>query len=193
MSNNENNFEELNPNNVSKQDDLANPKSEKSLEDLLKQISALQEEVEKHKENYLRSIADFDNYRRRIAREIEEIRKNAAFSIIEDLLPVLDNLSLGVEAAKKEGNSITLEGFQLVLDQFKAVLIDNGLQEINPQSAPFDHNDHQCVSMVPSSEVEENRIISVVRLGYRLNNRLIRPASVIVSSGKPNNSEVQEL
>lgn len=192
MSNNESNFEEQipnNDNNISSEKPSAGNNSN-STDILLKQIKELQEQTEKYKENYLRSVADFDNYRRRMVREMEEIRKNAAFSIIEDLLPILDNLSLGLEASKKDENpSVTLQGFQLVLDQFKAVLSNNGLQEINPQiSSPFNHNEHECVSIIPNEEIAENCIITVVRLGYRLNERLLRPASVIVSRGKVNNS-----
>lgn len=193
MSNNENNFEEQIPNNVTSEN-LSEEKPAGNNTDLLKQIKELQEQAEKYKENYLRSVADFDNYRRRMVREIEEIRKNAAFSIIEDLLPILDNLNLGIEASKKGENAgVTIQGFQLVLDQFKAVLVSNGLQEINPQGGmPFDHNEHECVSIIPNPEIEENKIINVVRLGYRLNSRLIRPASVIVSSGKTQNTQTQE-
>lgn len=193
MSNNENDFQDLSPDNANSQEDSSKQNPDNNLENLLKKINDLQEQSEKYKENYIRSIADFDNYRRRMVREIEEIRKNASFSMIEDLLPILDNLTLGIDAAKKEENSITLQGFQLVLDQFKAILVNYGLQEINPQGNPFDHNEHQCVSMISSNEVQENNIISVVRLGYRLNNRLLRPASVIVSSGKTDNSEIQDL
>lgn len=186
MSNKETNFEEEIPNNVNNEDLTEKKSAQNNTDNLLKQIKDLQEQSEKYKESYLRSIADFDNYRRRMVREIEEIRKNAAFSIIEDLLPVLDNMNLGIEASKKgENPSITIQGFQLVLDQFKAVLINNGLQEINPQEGvSFDHNEHECVSIIPNDSVEENKIITVVRLGYRLNSRLLRPASVIVSSGK---------
>lgn len=160
-----------------------------NLNELLQQIKDLQDQVEKGKESYLRTVADFDNYRRRMAREMEEMRKNAAFSLIEDLLPVLDNLALGLEAAKKgESASSTVQGFQMVFDQFKAILIGNGVQELNPEGAAFDHNEHECVSLVASAEVEENRVIAVVRLGYRLNGRLLRPASVIVSSGRADNA-----
>lgn len=200
MSNNDNNFQDQVLDNTNNQEELSKQKPEGNFEDLLKKINELQQQVgglqeqsDKYKENYMRSIADFDNYRRRMAREIEEIRKNASFSIIEDLLPILDNLTLGIEAAKKEENSITLQGFQVILEQFKAVLTSYGLQEINPQGASFDHNEHQCVSMIADNEVQENDIISVVRLGYRLNNRLLRPASVIVSSGKTDNSQIQDL
>lgn len=160
-------------------------KIESNLNDLLRQIKDLQEEVAKHKDSYMRSVADFDNYRRRMVREIEELRKSAAFSLIEDLLPILDNLFLGIEAARKEkGESVVLQGFQMVYDQFKAILMNNGVQELDPKGALFDHNEHECVSLVASEEVEENKIIAVVRLGYRLNGRLLRPASVVVSSGR---------
>lgn len=193
MNDNENNFEGQADDVVNgKEGSVANDQAS-NLNELLKQIKDLQEQADKNKESYIRTVADFDNYRRRIVREMEEMRKNAAFSLIEDLLPILDNLALGLEAAKKgESPEVMLQGFQMVFDQFKTVLINNGVQELNPQGAPFDHNEHECVSLVASSEVEENRIISVVRLGYRLNGRLLRPAAVIVSSGPVDNSETQK-
>lgn len=190
MSDKENNFEEQEASVVGSEESSEVGKQNGNLKDLLQQIKDLQDQVEKQKDNYVRSMADFDNYRRRMVRELEEMRKNAAFSLIEDLLPILDNLSLGLEAAKKgESVSEIVQGFQMVFDQFKAILIDNGVHELNPEGAFFDHNEHECVSLIGSMEVEANKVISVVRLGYRLNGRLLRPASVIVSSGLANNSE----
>lgn len=189
MDDNENNIGEQAANVTNRQEKVVE-KQDSNLNDLLKQIKDLQDQVDKNKENYIRSVADFDNYRRRIVREMEEIRKNATFSLMEELLPILDGLALGLEAAKKgESPESMLQGFQMVFDQFKAILIENGVQELNPQGAPFDHNEHECVSLVSNSDVEENRVVTVVRLGYRMNGRLLRPAAVIVSSGRANNSE----
>lgn len=192
MNDNENNFEEQIADLVNEKEGPIADEQGGNLSELLNQIKDLQEQADKNKENYVRTVADFDNYRRRIVREMEEMRKNAAFSLIEDLLPILDNLALGLEAAKKgESPEIMLQGFQMVFDQFKAVLVNNGVQELNPQGAPFDHNEHECVSLTSSSEVEENKVIAVVRLGYRLNGRLLRPAAVIVSSGRVDNSKTE--
>jgi molecular chaperone GrpE len=184
MSDKENNIEEQTAEVVGEEETVTAENVGGNLNDLFKQIKELQEQVEKHKENYVRSVADFDNYRRRMIREIDEMRKSAAFSLIEDLLPILDNLMLGVEAAKKGEDLMgTVKGFEMVLDQFKAILSENGVQEINPEGGAFDHNEHECVSMMASAEVAENNVIAVVRLGYRLSGRLLRPASVVVSSG----------
>jgi molecular chaperone GrpE len=103
---------------------------------------------------------------------------------MEDVVPILDNLGLGLAAAKQKTdvNSI-VEGVSLIMEQFKSTLGRHGLKEVNPAGQKFDPNFHECISHQPNSEVAEEHVIQVVRLGYTLNGRLIRPASVIVSSG----------
>lgn len=183
MSNNEDNIEEFVTDDLGDQDTVKE-EVEANGSDLLKEIKDLQDEANKHKENYLRSVADLENYRRRMVREKEELRKNVAYSVIEDFLPIIDNMMLGIDAAKNnDASENILQGFEMVLSQFKSILADHEVKELNPQGALFDPNEHECVSLVPNPDVEENKIINVVRVGYRLQDRLIRPASVVVSSG----------
>jgi molecular chaperone GrpE len=103
---------------------------------------------------------------------------------MEDVIPILDNLSLGLAAAKQQTDvkAIT-DGISLVLEQFKATLAKHGLKEVNPLGQAFDHNLHECIAHQPSPDVPAEQVSQVVRLGYTLNGRLLRPASVIVSSG----------
>ena len=164
--------------------------SKENTGELMKQVQALQDEVQAQKDNYLRSVADLENYRRRMVREKEELRKNATYSMVEDFLPIIDNMTLGIAAAKQHGASEDfLKGFEMVAQQIRSIFLSHGVEELNPEGEVFNPNLHECVSLMASEEVEENKIISVVRVGYQLKERLLRPASVVVSSGKGNKDE----
>lgn len=136
------------------------------------------------KSRYLRSVADLENYRKRMAREKQETIRSASADLIESLLPVLDNLKLGLQAAENhpEAKDVTT-GFRMVEEQLRKTLNEHGLVEIRPDGEKFDPNEHECISHQSSPDVEEDKVIQTVRAGYRLNDRLIRPANVIVSSG----------
>jgi len=141
-------------------------------------------EAAEMKSRWLLSVADMENYRKRIGREKQDIIRAAGASVIESLLPILDNMKLGLQAAENhpEAKDVTL-GFKMVDDQLKRALSEQGLEELIPDGEAFDPNFHECISHQSSSEVEEDKVIQTVRAGYRLNDRLIRAASVIVSSG----------
>jgi molecular chaperone GrpE len=111
---------------------------------------------------------------------------------MEDLLPILDNLSLGLSAARQQTDvKAVADGIGLVLDQLKATLGRHGLKEVNPEGQAFDHNLHECISHLPSNDVPAETVSQVVRRGYTLNGRLVRPASVVVSSGPAKAAEAQ--
>ncbi len=137
-------------------------------------------------------MADLENFRKRTVREKDELRQFAASGVMEDIIPILDNLGLGLGAAKQQTDvkAIT-DGITLVLEQFKSTLAKHGLKEINPQGQAFDPNLHDCISHQPSAEVPEEKVSQVVRLGYSLNGRLLRPASVVVSSGPAKPAEAK--
>lgn len=147
-------------------------------------VAAARKEAAASHERYLRAVADLENFRKRTIREKDELRQFAASSVVEDIIPILDNLSLGLAAAKQQadGKGI-IDGVIMVLEQFKGTLARHGLKEINPAGAAFDHHQHECIAHQPSADVPEEKVMQVVRLGYSLNGRLLRPASVIVSSG----------
>ena len=136
-------------------------------------------------DRYLRAVADLENFRRRAVREKDELRQFATSRVLEDLLPVMDNLALGLNAAKQPGADLkTLSGgVDMVLTQLKSALSNHGLKEISPLGQPFDANLHEALSAQPSPTVPEGNVVTVVRTGYSLNGRLLRPAAVIVSSG----------
>lgn len=151
---------------------------------LEEQLAAAKKEATHHQERYLRAVADLENYRKRMLREKDELRQYAAANVVEDIIPVLDNLSLGMAAAKQQSDVKSIvDGVSLVLEQFKSTLGRHGLKEVNPVNQPFDHNLHESIAHQPSETVSAENVIQVVRMGYTLNGRLLRPASVIVSSG----------
>jgi molecular chaperone GrpE len=136
-------------------------------------------------DRYLRMAADLENFRRRTVREKDELRLFAASRVLEDLLPGLDNLSLGLAAARQPNADLkTLTGgVELVLQQLKAALAAHGLTEINPAGKAFDPHQHEALSHQASADVPPEHVLTVVRTGYVLNGRLLRPAAVIISSG----------
>ena len=149
------------------------------------QLDAAQAETAKYKENYLRSLADLDNFRRRSIRDKEDIRRMASAALMEDLLPALDTLRLGLQSALQahpEAKAV-IDGFTLANDKLRGVLEQHGLQEIDPTGQPFDAKFHESVAQQPSDEVPEGHVLQVFRPGYLLNERLLRAASVTVSSG----------
>ena len=155
----------------------------------LSELEQAQLEASEMKTRYLRSVADLENYRKRMLREKSDILRSAAADVIESLLPVLDNMKLGLQAAENhpEAKDVTL-GFKMVDTQFKKTLADQGLEELIPDGQTFDPNFHECIAQQPSEEIPEDHVISTTRAGYRLNDRLIRAPSVIVSSG-PNKAD----
>lgn len=155
------------------------------LEALQAELSKAKDEAKNNYDSYLRSLADLDTFRRRMQRDMEEIRKFAIQPLVEELLPVIDNLELGLNHAKKNGDVKELVvGIEMVLTQIKKVFANFGIEQINPLGKDFDPKFHECVKHEPSKGVEENKVASVMRVGYLLNGRLIRPASVVVSSKK---------
>jgi molecular chaperone GrpE len=150
----------------------------------LSELEQAQAEATEMKSRYLRAVADLENYRKRMTREKSEILRSAAAAVIESLLPVLDNLKLGLQAAEQhpEAKDVTA-GFKMVDEQFKRTLADQGLEELLPDGELFDPNLHECIAQQASDAVPEDHVISTIRSGYRLNERLIRAANVIVSSG----------
>jgi len=148
------------------------------------QLAAAKKEAAANYDRYMRAVADMENFRKRTAREKDELRQYAAANVVEDIIPILDNLSLGLAAAKQQTDvKPIIEGVNLVLEQFKSTLGRHGLKEVNPLGQPFDHNLHECIAHQPSPDVPGEAVSQVVRLGYTLNGRLLRPASVVVSSG----------
>jgi len=148
------------------------------------QLAAAKKEAAGNYDRYVRALADLENFRRRVTREKDELRQFASASLLQSLLPVLDNLQLGLAAAQQQTDTKSIvDGVSMVLEQFKAVLDRHGLKEVNPTGQKFDPHQHESISHQPSAEVAEEHVLQVVRVGYTLHGRLLRPASVVLSSG----------
>ena len=133
---------------------------------------------------YLRAVAELDNLRKRAARDREEISTRIKANLIGDLLPTMDAFRLGMEdARKREEAKGVVDGFAMVLTQFESVLGENGLSLIDPCGEPFDPNLHEAVARENSEDVDEGLVLSTVRVGYKLGERLLRPAAVVISEG----------
>jgi molecular chaperone GrpE len=137
-------------------------------------------------DKYLRAVADLDNYRKRVGREKEELARFTTERVITALLPTLDNLERAIDAAQTHGaeNSALLQGLTQVHSQFRRTLMEFGLQEIIAGTGqPFDPNLHEAVSQVESAEHAEGHVVEQFQRGYKLADRLLRPARVVVSKG----------
>lgn len=160
------------------------PSAGETTAQLQEQLAAARQEAAANYDRYTRSVADLENFRKRTLRDKEDLRLFATSGVMEDIVPILDALGLGLSAAKQKTdvNSI-VDGIELILGQLKTALGRHGLKEVNPAAETFDPNFHECVSHQPHDKIAEEQVIQVVRLGYTLNGRLLRPASVVVSSG----------
>ncbi|MFA6961045.1 MAG: nucleotide exchange factor GrpE [Opitutaceae bacterium] len=161
------------------------PEAPAAAPDLSEQLAAAKKEAADNYDRYVRSVADLENHRRRTIREKEELRQFAASRVLEDLLPVMDNLGLGLAAAKVPNADLKtlVGGISMVAEQLKTSLASHGLKEVNPVGQPFDPNLHEAISQQPSADIAEGSVTNVVRTGFTLNGRLLRAASVVVSSG----------
>lgn len=151
------------------------------------QITELQSRAAKADENWerlLRTTADFDNFKKRAAREKSEAVQYANLSLIQKLLPVLDNFEMALAAAQNV-NDEKLASFQsgvvMIQQQLKSALAETGLEEINAAGQPFDPNFHEAVSEQESADTPEGHVLQQLRKGYKLKERLLRPATVVVA------------
>lgn len=146
-------------------------------------MAGLQADLDRFRDLALRSQADFENYKKRAAREKEDAVKYANNSLLQRLVSILDNFELGLAAAKTEGTQSPIySGMVLVQKQLNDLLEENGLEAIEAEGKTFDPNLHEAIAHEPSDAPEET-VIRQARRGYRLKDRLLRPARVVVSSG----------
>lgn len=151
------------------------------------QIEDLKTRAARADENWqrvLRITADFDNYKKRAMREREEATKFANESLMKKLIPVLDNFEMALAAASQPGtaNAQSLQtGVNMILQQLRNALVESGLEEVDAAGKTFDPNLHEAVAQQDSAEVPEGQVLQQMRKGYKLRDRLIRPASVVVA------------
>lgn len=154
--------------------------------ELQAQLAAAEEKAAKNYDLALRTQAEMENVKRRSSIDLEKAHKFALEKFANDLLPVKDSMEMGLAAGQgaDEGQIEKLvEGVELTLKMFVDVLSKNGVEEVDPQGEKFNPEHHQAMTMIPHPEAEANTIIEVMQKGYLLNERLIRPAMVVVSKG----------
>jgi molecular chaperone GrpE len=168
----------------------AEPTPSEPASEMAAQLEAAKAEAAANYDKFIRTAADLENFRRRTVREKDELRTAATGRVLEDIFPVLDTLALAINAAKQPNADLKslVGGVEMVLAQLRTALANHGLKEINPMGQPFDPHQHEAISHQPSKSVNAEHVMEVVRTGYLLNGRLLRPASVVVSSG-PNKEE----
>lgn len=153
-----------------------------SPEELRRQLAELQAKAEENWNKYVRVQAELENLRKRSQRELENAHKYAVERFATELLPVRDGLELGLTHSQEEAEAKKLhEGMELTLKMVDQLMDRLNIKEINPQGQPFNPEYHQAMSTQENAEVPPNTVIAVMQKGYTLNDRLLRPALVIVS------------
>ena len=143
-------------------------------------LTEAREAIAELNERIVRLTADFDNFRKRAQREKDEARQFANQGLLEKLLPVLDNFEMALTAVKDADPSVR-DGVQMILDQLLGVLKESGVEPGDAMGQPFDPNLHEALSQEETTEVEEGTVVQQVQRGYKLNDRLVRPARVVVA------------
>jgi molecular chaperone GrpE len=146
------------------------------------EIGKLRADLEDASDRVLRAQAEFDNYRKRVRREMEDERRYASLGLLGDLLPVLDNIHRAIAAAEKSAaDSVLLNGVKMVAQGLVAALARHDCRPIEALGQPFDPAFHQAISQQPTDEYPPDTVVLVAQEGYTLHDRVVRPAQVIVS------------
>ncbi len=158
-----------------------------SAEDLSEKVAAQTKELQEVQDRHLRLAAEFDNYRKRVMRERAEVVRTAQEGLLLELLPVFDNLERALAAARASAGSsraeeAVIEGVEMTLRLFKGVLEKEGVKEIASVGQPFDPTVHHAVEQVQTNDHPENTVVEEVLRGYVLDQKVLRPALVKVSS-----------
>ena len=176
-----------------KKEEIEEPEPETENDLLKERLAKSEEQVKELEDRLLRLAAEYDNYRKRTAREFEAICQNANENLILKILDTLDNFERALDSAK---NSTDYENFrkgvELIYTHLKELLKKEGLKEIEAVCKPFDPNFHEAVTQCESEEHEEGIVADEMCKGYMLNDKLLRPSKVVVSKGKPKEEKEKE-
>ena len=160
--------------------EVEEPPAEQAVEHDLEELLAKAEKAEEYLALAQRTQADFENYRKRMARETAAAEARGIARLAKELLPALDNLSLAVAAA--EAHEGLAEGFRLVEAELTAALARAGIQSYSPEGEPFDPNEHEAMSQREVEGAEPGTVVDVFQRGYRVNGTVLRPARVVVAA-----------
>ena len=141
-----------------------------------------QDDAAKFRELAMRKQAEFENYRKRMARENAQAAERGAARLAKELLPALDHLELSLKGAEGHADADVIRGFALVRDELLAALAKCGIQAFSPEGEIFDPNEHEAMVQQPSEDAESGTVIEVYQQGYRINGQVLRPARVVVAA-----------
>lgn len=150
---------------------------------LEKELEEAKKTIEEQKDKYLRLSAEFDNYRKRTMKEKAELIKNGGEKAISAILPILDDLERALQNMQKADNVQSMyEGLDLIFQKFHKVLSQEGLQKMEPVGETFDTDYHEAIALVPApDEAQKGKVLDCVQTGYKLNDKVIRHAKVVVA------------
>jgi molecular chaperone GrpE len=191
--------DKANQNDASEQEqsDVAQPNETQQMNDE-QTVAELQEQLEtalaKADENWdkaVRATAEQENIRRRAERDLENAHKFALEKFLQELIPIKDSLEMGLQAAQAPDANVTKlrEGTELILKMLTDTLEKYGVEVVDPMGHPFDPEHHQAMTMLESPDHEPNTVMAVMQKGYKLNERLVRPAMVAVSKAPAGNEQ----
>ena len=150
---------------------------------LADQLQIALAERDTHLQNWLRSQADLENYRKRTQKEMEQERQYRALPLVRDVLPILDNLQRALDAARTSNDpSQLVQGVQMVAKQFEDVLGKHAVKPIDAVGQPFDPNLHQAIQQMPAADKPPMTVLCEYEKGYTLHDRVVRPSVVVVSA-----------
>jgi molecular chaperone GrpE len=185
--------DELTTNTFNNLDPDSDDSSPASSEALSAGLAAKDEELKSLNDKYLRLAAEFDKFKRLAQRDQRDQIRFGNEHLLKELLPVVDNLERAIKAAKdKTSTDGLVQGVELTLKQLQGVLGKFGVQSIPTMGQPFDPSGHQAVASVPSAKVPDKHVVEEFQRGYRLHDRVLRPAMVTVSSGSNGSGEESE-
>jgi len=163
------------------------PCKEEPLDILKKELEAAKQELKNNQDRYLRTYAEFENYKKRTAREMADFRKFANESLIQALLPVVDNLERAIESSNShtEADSPIVQGVEMTLKEMRGIFERFNVTPIEAAGQPFDPRFHQAFQQEESNGVPENTVTQELQKGYMLHDRLLRPSMVVVSKKSP--------
>lgn len=148
-----------------------------------KELAETKQALEEMKDKYLRSVAEFDNYRKRTLKEKAELIKNGGEKAITAILPILDDLERALATMQKSDDiAAIVQGVDLIYQKFLKGLGQEGLEKMEPVGQPFDTDFHEAVALVPAPDEEQKgKVLDCVQTGYKLNDKVIRHAKVVVA------------
>jgi molecular chaperone GrpE len=153
---------------------------------LEEKLTLSEQKAHENWEKAARAVAELDNVRRRAERDVANAHRYGLEKLLTSLLPIVDSLEQALQLADASANSSMIEGLELTLKLFLDVLEKHDVKQLNPEGAIFDPQEHEAMSVLEVPDVAPNSIVTVFQKGYKLNDRIIRPARVIVAKAKTN-------